>query len=254
MINDTVPGEYDCWMPWKSIYLGWIPDSSCVPMNDSLTDIGQLNHDDGTIGRTRPSRYFAFRIDYPAELDSLDDFLQNNLQPNDLFVLYSTVYFDRATVQSSNPGLITTLRNMGFYGIDTMASQGSFIFMGRNGDLAQAAYTYSNDINALIELHHTYSCSFFDNIPIHETGKTVLIYPNPSDGKQLVIEARDFNFAENPRVKITDLSGRTVYTSFVTPSGNIIRLDGFNFENGIYYVSVSDGKTVFANTKLVIEK
>ncbi|HYG53276.1 MAG TPA: hypothetical protein VD905_20395 [Flavobacteriales bacterium] len=101
---DSIIQEYDGILPDKIIYLGWIPDSSCLPVDTYMTNLGQGNAPGSGWGRVRAERYFGFRINHPDEMDSLNDFLLNDIMPNDLFVLCSFNYFDKGVVLASNPG------------------------------------------------------------------------------------------------------------------------------------------------------
>lgn len=54
------------------------------------------------------------------------------------------------------------------------------------------------------------------------------------------------------KVIVTSVSGQTVMTRNIEPGTTSTTIDTSRFENGMYIVTVSDGKTTRENTKIVV--
>lgn len=80
------------------------------------------------------------------------------------------------------------------------------------------------------------------------------IYPNPTKGHiELVF---DLNSAENLKIAVSDMFGRTVYQSSIVSvsSGlNAYRVDLNNQPNGVYLIQLSDGKSI-TTRKVILNK
>ena len=91
------------------------------------------------------------------------------------------------------------------------------------------------------------------NVTCNESSSTFMSYPNPSKaGFQIVLN--DNNFVGNPTLTITDATGKTIL------SKQLNVLDGINvfpiydeFNAGIYFLSISDGKNKTMMVKHLID-
>ncbi len=80
------------------------------------------------------------------------------------------------------------------------------------------------------------------------------VFPNPTNGNYITIDVNNFTLKGNCIISVNDASGRNVYSKSVSPIGNSIKVENIQFENGIYFVSLSNGKDNFGKVKLVVEK
>lgn len=76
--------------------------------------------------------------------------------------------------------------------------------------------------------------------------ETILIYPNPSNGRLSIDTYND----ETKRIELMDVNGKLIYSA--TSSESVINLELVDLQKGLYFVRVI-GKTQLRNTKLIIE-
>ena len=81
---------------------------------------------------------------------------------------------------------------------------------------------------------------------------TAKLYPNPNNG-EFVIE---FNLNEIPEasLQILDIRGRLLLTQSIINTGNLIRIDNTNFENGIYFININVNSKNLWVSKYIINK
>ena len=110
--------------PWGTRYNGLNPDHN----------FGNANDNGGC--RNRVEYYFIFRQNSVAQLQALDDMLNNDV-PNGHYVLvYSAINAEFDDWQSLYPNLFTTFQNMGSDSIIPGQDNRAFIFLTRKGDPA----------------------------------------------------------------------------------------------------------------------
>jgi len=82
---------------------------------------------------------------------------------------------------------------------------------------------------------------------------SISIYPNPTNG-EITIDFSSYNGQENvKKVEITDITGKTVYTSTtLSTSNNQLKIDLSSFEKGIYIISIQTERERF--TSKIVKK
>jgi len=94
-------------------------------------------------------------------------------------------------------------------------------------------------------------CYIIDNVGLADVNrdKNITMYPNPTSGI-ITIEFTDNTIHQ---IRITDISGKTIYNSFGNETGKSShQIDLSNVANGIYILCINVGNEVFT-TKIVKE-
>ncbi|MDP1727672.1 MAG: T9SS type A sorting domain-containing protein [Bacteroidota bacterium] len=90
----------------------------------------------------------------------------------------------------------------------------NYLFMRYNSDTSQASGIFENHLNK----------------------KSILVYPNPASNK-IKIQIPDQNFEENFKLRIFDLTGKSVFEQKDFSQENEIDISTFN--NGLYFIELS---------------
>ena len=77
-----------------------------------------------------------------------------------------------------------------------------------------------------------------------------LVYPNPTEG-ELNIDIRGIGSDNENRIRITDISGRTMMSRIIRGSGNVLSLDVSMFDAGTYIYEIFNSEGVTARGKFV---
>ena len=87
-------------------------------------------------------------------------------------------------------------------------------------------------------------------VPAEEIGS--LVYPNPTEG-ELNIDIRGIGSDIENRVRIMDLSGRTMMSRIIRGSGNVLRLDVGALDSGVYFYEIFNAGGTVTKGKFVRE-
>lgn len=114
----------------------------------------------------------------------------------------------------------------------------------------------------IIEMHDLGRTSYFygiyeidsENASVKMVGAPHRVSVNPTTPRRGTLVNVDLGNPANEGCKIvvTSTSGRTVMTKAVEPGSMGTTIDTARFERGMYIVTVTDGKTIRENTKIII--
>ncbi|MFZ4613431.1 MAG: T9SS type A sorting domain-containing protein, partial [Bacteroidia bacterium] len=77
------------------------------------------------------------------------------------------------------------------------------------------------------------------------------VYPNPNSG---FITIKNENFINSKvNVTLTDLAGRTILEKVVISDSSKLKLD-LDVPNGIYFLKINSGASLFENIKIQVSK
>lgn len=102
-------------------------------------------------------------------------------------------------------------------------------------------YSRNDFINATMDVKE---------VPAEEIGS--LVYPNPTEG-ELNIDIRGIGSDIENRVRIMDLSGRTMMSRIIRGSGNVLRLDVGALDSGVYFYEIFNAGGTVTKGKFVRE-
>ena len=83
-------------------------------------------------------------------------------------------------------------------------------------------------------------------------GVQAKLYPNPNNGTFML--AYDLKTNHEATVNIMDITGKVVHTETVDDLNNIKLINTNDLQNGIYFIQISNNKTLLWTDKLVISK
>jgi hypothetical protein len=83
-------------------------------------------------------------------------------------------------------------------------------------------------------------------------GVQAKLYPNPNNGTFYLA----YNLKENTEaiLNIVDVTGKLVYTNTITNVNNVLQINTTHLQSGIYFVQLSNNKTLLWTDKLMINK
>jgi len=102
-------------------------------------------------------------------------------------------------------------------------------------------------------------CVFFDTIglslnmeELFDVRNEIRIFPNPTSDSFVIKTTNANGFESGAVLKVTDISGRTVYQKRLGKNNSQLSVKTKGWEDGIYLVSINDGGHILFRDKLVV--
>lgn len=129
---------------WETPYFGKNPNHH----------FGQANFDNycGT-NRQRPEKYFVFRTNNAAQMQAMQDFLNNEIPNGNHIVIYNWFDINFDTLRVNYPGVLQSIKNLGADSILNIPSGHPFIVYAQKGKPDSAVTMIGNSENAELELN-----------------------------------------------------------------------------------------------------
>lgn len=156
-----------------------------------------------------------------------------------LLNVYVADYQNNAVRKIDPTGYVTTIAGVGWYGyLDGIATSARFNFLAGICLMPNGDFYLADEANHCIRKMTPLLATSSGNNTCLET--SIKIYPNPSNGI--------FNLSTDAEIDISirDILGRTVYENKM-PKG-IHKIDASSLVEGVYTVSVSDGKLTYQHS------
>lgn len=178
------------------------------------------------------------------------------------YVNDSTIYgtylaFDKTGTQRYIPGVCLFSHNMELLGRYELKDEKynyltGFILTYDNGDCLYVSDSWTFNPNGCIMRisREDFNPSYVSvkEVPTKEIES--LVYPNPTEG-ELNIDIRGIGSDNENRIRITDISGRTMMSRIIRGSGNVLSLDVSMFDAGTYIYEIFNSEGVTARGKFV---
>ncbi len=201
--------------PWGTYYSGQNPNNR----------FGNENDDGGC--RPRVEKFFVYKQDNVAQIDSFEALIQNFVPFGAYLLIYSWQYMDFTNWGAST---FIPLNNLGFSGIMTAPDSVPCILFVRHGMPATAIELYGTTINDTLELNTVLNC-LYDGIKENREPEEIVIYPNPATNQ--------FNISgivEYPaEISLYDLTGSQVLSRIIY-NNEPVQVN--NFPPGLYLYQV----------------
>jgi len=120
------------------------------------------------------------------------------------------------------------------------------------------AFSNSSCYNLLPEISSTslqrQSSTLLDDNGMEQVNEEFQAFPNPSDGELTLL--LPFGKELQGKIRIADLTGRTVYTEHFTASleSETLVLDVSNLKNGVYLIDFSNGQKVYTQKIIIAQR